>query len=79
MRPFYGKEIDIETERSRIQKILSKYRGLPVTVELKKTIYDELSNAKEQGLITIPFKIAIKKSSSSNDCEYIEILLETKV
>lgn len=78
MEPFYGKEINCSEEQLRIQKILSKYRSQPVSEELKKTIYNELSGAKERGEISIPFKVVMRHSDSHHR-PYIEVILDTKV
>ena len=79
MKPFYGKEIDPAREQALIEKILSKYRHMPFSDDLKKTLYDELSSAKERGDITIPFKIVMRKDSSRAHRAYIEVILDTKV
>lgn len=79
MKPFYGKEIDPASEKQVIEKILSKYRCEPVSADLKKRIYNELSQAKETGLITIPFKIVFHEGTESFRPPCIEVILETKV
>jgi hypothetical protein len=79
MRAFYGKEIDPESEQKIIEKILSKYRHRAVSEELKKTIYSELSAAKERGEITIPFKVVMRKDLSGKHRDYVEVILDTKV
>jgi hypothetical protein len=79
MRAFYGKEIDPGVEQKIIEKILSKYRQSPVSEELKKTIYGELTAAKQRGDITIPFKVVMRKDASGKHREYIEVILDTKV
>jgi len=78
MRPFYGKEIIPDQQQVKIQKILSKFKHLPVSSELKKLIYDELTDAKVRGEITIPFKVVMHDLKSGRR-SYIEIILETKV
>lgn len=79
MKPFYGKEIDPETEQKVIEKILSKYRHMAVSEELKKTIYGELASAKQRGDITIPFKVVLRKEPTGKHRSYIEVILDTKV
>lgn len=79
MKAFYGKEIDSDTEQQKIEKILSKYRHMPVSEELKKLIYDELSAAKQRGDILIPFKVVMRKDLSGKHRDCIEVILETKV
>lgn len=79
MRPFYGKEIDPDLEQATIQKILSKYARTPVSEELKIIIYNELSAAKEQGSITIPFKVVMRNDRTGLHRPYIEVILDTKV
>ena len=78
-RPFFGKEILVAAERRAIEKILLKYRHEPVSDELKKKIYDSLSDAKEKGTITIPFAVVMRKDPSNIHRNIIEILLETKL
>jgi hypothetical protein len=78
MKAFYGKEIDPSREQEFIENILSKYRQMPVSEDLKKTIYFELSQAKERGDITIPFRVVMRKSNEYHRA-YIEIILDTKV
>ena len=79
MEAFYGKQIDPTTEQETIEKILSKYRKMPVTDELKKSIYNELCTAKASGVITIPFKIVMRKDPHRKGRDYIEVILDTKV
>ncbi len=79
MCPFYGKEIDPDREQAIIQKILSQYRRTPVSEELKKKIHDELSAAKEKGVITIPFKVVMRGDQTGIRLPYIEVILDTKV
>lgn len=79
MRAFYGKEIDPGLEHEVIEKILSKYRHMPVSEDLKKMIYNELLSAKEQGIIAIPFKVVMRKDISGKHHSYIEVILDTKV
>lgn len=79
MKPFYGKEIDPKTEQRTIQKILSKFCSEPVSEDLKKKIYEELTAAKHIGKISIPFKIVMRKFPDERRQDYIEIILDTKV
>ena len=79
MKAFYGKEIDPGLEQDIIERILSQYRRLPVSEELKKTIHSELTAAKERGDIMIPFKVVMRKDGSGKHRDYIEVILDTKV
>lgn len=79
MHFFYGKAIDPETEKKKIESILSKYRYETASEELKKTIHKELIHAKTKGEISIPFKVVLRKSPSEAHRGYIEVILDTKV
>lgn len=76
---FYGRRIDPDAEKKMIQKILSKYRSEPVTEALKQKIFDELTHAKHNGKISIPFKVVLRKSIPGMHRPYIEVILDTKV
>ncbi len=77
--PFYGSEIIRRNEQGYINQILSKYKDLPPTDELKKKIYDELMMEKYKGNIKIPFKVAMRLDPAGNFPPYIEVILDTKV
>lgn len=77
--PFYGSEILRFNEQDYINSLLSKYKDLPPTDELKKKIYDELMMEKYKGNIKIPFKVAMRLDPSGNFPPYIEVILDTKV
>ncbi len=79
VEPFYGRNIDPRQEKNEIEKILSRYSQEPVSEDLKKKIYDELTEARAQGKISIPFKVVIRKTPSNVHRDYIEVLLDTKV
>jgi hypothetical protein len=78
MRPFYGKEISPDQQQVKIQKILHQFKHYSVSPELKKLIYDALTEAKARGEITIPFKVVLHDLKSGRR-PYIEVILETKV
>jgi hypothetical protein len=77
--PFYGKLINVHSEQTLIQNILSKFLLEPVTEELKRKIYNELTQLKNNGLICSPFKVILRADRTKTHRDYIEILLETKV
>lgn len=77
--PFYGCEIIRRSQQDYIQSLLKKYRGEPVTEELKKKIWDELQTEKYLGRVAIPFKVALRRDSYGKFPDYIEVILDTKV
>lgn len=77
--PFYGYEIIRRSQQEYINNLLKKYRGEPVTEELKKKIWDELQMEKYYGRVTIPFKLAMRRDSYGKFPDYIEVILDTKV
>lgn len=77
--PFYGADIIRREEKEIIQEILKKYKGQEVNDDLKKRIWDELQLAKHHGIITIPFKIAVRKDPLGKYPNYIEVILDSKV
>ncbi len=77
--PFYGTVIYRGREEEYIKNILKKYRHEPATEELKKKIWEELQMAKYEGLVTIPFKVVLRRDSSGKFPDYVEIILDTKV
>lgn len=77
--PFYGTNIIRREEKEIIHHILQKYKGQKVSDELKKQIWDELQMAKYRGIITIPFKIAVRKDPLGKYPDYIEVILDSKV
>lgn len=79
MEPFYGKEIHPGEQQNIVNKILSKYSRETVSDELKKKIHDELTAAKWEGIITIPFKVSIRKDVTGIHRDFIEVILDTKV
>lgn len=78
-KPFYGTEILRNREQAYIQTLLKKYRNEPATEELKRKIWDELQQEKQQGRLHIPFKVVLKKDPTHHFADTIEILLDTKV
>lgn len=77
--PFYGIEVIRREEKEIIQQILKKYKGHEVNDALKKLIWDELQLAKHHGIITIPFKIAVRKDPQGKFPNFIEVILDSKV
>jgi hypothetical protein len=78
-QPFYGVEIIRKDQQEFIHSLLKKYKGQPVTEELKKKIWDELQWEKHLGRITIPFKMTTRRDPYGNFPDVIEIILDTKV
>jgi hypothetical protein len=77
--PFYGVEVIRRSQQEYINNLLKKYKGEPVNDELKAKIWDELQMEKYKGNVTIPFKVVMRRDSSKNFPDYIEIILDTKV
>lgn len=77
--PFYGYEILKEREHARIEKVLSKHKRKKADDQLKKEIYEELQDLKDKGVITIPFKVVLRKDSTGKQPTYIEVILDTKL
>lgn len=77
--PFYGEEIVRGSQQEYIQHLLKKYRGQPVTEELRQKIWDELQMEKYHGRIKIPFKVVSRRDPSGLFPEYVEVILDTKV
>jgi hypothetical protein len=77
--PFYGIPIFRHREHALIERILKKYKGEAVTDELQGKIWHDLQMEKHQGNITIPFKVVMRRDSSGNFPDYIEVILDTKV
>ena len=59
--------------------MLAKYKLEPVDDELKRKIWDELQMAKHEGIVTIPFKVTMRKDAYGRYPDYIEVILDTKV
>jgi hypothetical protein len=77
--PFYGVDVIRRTQQQYIQDLLKKYRLEPVTDELKAKIWDELQMEKYKGIVTIPFKVVMRRDSTKKFPDYIEVILDTKV
>lgn len=77
--PFYGKEVLADHEQELIKKMLLKYKNESVNEELKKKIWDDLQQAKYLGIITIPFKVSIRRDQTGKFPSYVEVILDTKV
>lgn len=77
--PFYGHDIYADREQEHIENLLKKYRGEPVTDDLRKKIWDELQMEKYHGRVTIPFKIATRRDPTGKFPDFIEVILDTKV
>lgn len=78
-KPFYGKWIYRDQEAIHIQNLMKKYQDLPVTEELKKKVYEELSREKFLGHITIPFRLVLRRDVYGKYPERLEVILDTKV
>lgn len=77
--PFYGKAINRAGEQEYIQQLLEKYKGQPVTDDLKKAVWDELQNEKHLGNVTIPFTVKTCIDPDGLFPDTIEVLLDSKV
>lgn len=77
--PFYGTHIIRGNEQEFINKLLEKYKKDPVSEELQKRIWDDLQQAKNEGIITIPFKVVMRRDASKKFPDSIEVILDTKV
>ena len=78
-KPFYGKWIISDDEEQRIKKLVAPYQKKPPTEEVRKEIYDLLSDARFRGEISIPFRVILYKDIYKKYPDRIEVLLETKV
>lgn len=76
---FYGKPIYREQEKNYIRELLKKYKNEPVSDELKKKIWNELQQEKNEGRITIPFKLMTHKDPNGKFPDSIEVILDSKV
>ena len=77
--PFYGVDIYARHEQEYIKSLLKKFKGQPVTEELKKKIWDELQREKYLGNIKIPFKVVTRRDATGKYPDAIEVILDTKV
>lgn len=77
--PFYDKYIFRQREQEFIKKVLKKYENEEVNDDLKKKVWDELSQLKYDGQITIPFKLALRRDATGKFPPYLEVILDTKV
>jgi len=68
-----------ENEIEFIENLLAKHKNKACTPKLKKELYEELSEAKESGLITLPFKIFLRKKNRKEGHDYFEIIVDTKI
>ncbi|MFN0064767.1 MAG: hypothetical protein ACKVOH_00870 [Chlamydiales bacterium] len=78
-QPFFGKEIDPDLEQRYIKKVLHKYRLEIPSEELKKKIYNDLSDLKAVGKISIPFSVIFRSDDPSKHRPFVEVILDTKV
>lgn len=76
---FYGKAVIPDREQHLISEILKKYKNETPNEELKKKIWNDLQKAKGEGLLTIPFKIALRKGLPGAYPTQVEVILDTKV
>lgn len=77
--PFYGFNIICRDQQAYINRLLSKYNRDPVTEELQKRIWEELQRAKNEGRVTVPFKVVMRRDAAGKYPDYIEVILDTKV
>jgi len=77
--PFYGQVIVRRSQQEYIKKLMEKYQKEPVTDELKKKVWDELQMQKHLGIITIPFKLGVRRDPYGKFPDVIEVILDTKV
>jgi len=77
--PFYGFNIISRNEKDKVEEILKVFKDEPVTEELKKKIWDKLQMARHEGVISIPFKVVMRRDSTHKFPEHIEVILDTKV
>lgn len=77
--PFYGQKIARLQQQELVQEVLNKFHKRPVDEELKKDVYNELSQLKFEGKLTMPFKVIIQKDETGFREDYLDVLLETKV
>lgn len=77
--PFYDKYIFRKKEEEYIKKLLKKYEGSEVNDDLKKKVWEELTQQKLEGKITIPFKLSLRRDATGKFPPYLEVILDTKV
>lgn len=78
-KPFYGKWIVPDDEEKHIKELIHPYQDQPVTDELRKQIYELLSDAKFRGEISIPFRIVLHQDAYKKYPDRLEVILDTKV
>lgn len=78
-KPYYGKWIFADEEQKRIEKILAPFQDQPVSEELRKQVYETLSDAKFRGEISIPFRIVVHQDAYKKYPDRLEVILDTKV
>lgn len=77
--PFYGIEILRGREQEKIKSFLQKWKGRTADDTLKKEIYEALLKEREEGRISIPFKVVLRKDPTKIHPDYVEVILDTKV
>lgn len=77
--PFYGVDILRDREQAYINRLLKKYKKHPANDELKKAIFDELTNERALGNIKIPFKVVLRNAIPEKFPPCIEVILDSKV
>ncbi len=77
--PFYGEHIFATGEQEKILEVLAKYRKREVNDQLKKDIWQELTNLRHQGVIKIPFKVILRQDPTGKFAPQVEVLLDTKL
>lgn len=77
--PFYGKVIIPRQEQAYLQSLLRPFKGRKADESLQKEIFDALQKAKHEGILTIPFKVALRKDPFNKYPATVEVILDTKV
>lgn len=77
--PFFGRTVIPREEGALIEELLAPYKRCAVSEELLQKIWSILQQAKAEGKIVIPFKVAIKRHPLYQRGDYIEVLLDNKV
>lgn len=79
VRPYYGKWIIPDEEQKRIETLMKPFQNQPVSEELRKQVYETLSEAKFRGEISIPFRIVIAQDAYKRYPDCLKIILDTKL
>jgi len=76
---FYGKPILEDREAEYVKKVLKKYKNEKADEELKKKIWDELQHEKQEGRLSIPFKVVLRRDEYGRYPDVVEVILDTKL